>query len=129
MIRVLIADNHPRARRSLQTLLTAIQWSDTSYSARGDRLMEIVGEATDGRQLIDQVQLLQPEVIVMDLNLPKIDGLTVITFLKRRWPAIRIVVLTMYANDRVAALEAGADAFLLKGCLTSELLAAVSSRI
>lgn len=125
MIRVLIADNQPRARRSLQTLLTAIQWSSTSGVARGDRLMEIVGEATDGPQVIDQVQILQPEVVVMDLNLPRLDGLTVISLLKRRWPEIRIVVLTMYATDRAAALEAGADAFLLKGCPTDELLAAV----
>ncbi|MFN3980822.1 MAG: response regulator transcription factor [Caldilinea sp.] len=125
MIRVLIADNQPRARRSLQTLLTAIQWSSTSGVARGDRLMEIVGEATDGPQVIDQVQILQPEVVVMDLNLPRLDGLVVISLLKRRWPKIRIVVLTMYATDRAAALEAGADAFLLKGCPTDELLAAV----
>lgn len=125
MIRVLIADNQPRARRSLQTLLTAIQWSATSDVARGDRLMEIVGEATDGPQVIDQVQILQPEVVVMDLNLPRLDGLMVISLLKRRWPEIRIVVLTMYATDRAAALEAGADAFLLKGCPTDELLAAV----
>lgn len=125
MIRVLIADNQPRARRSLQTLLTAIQWSSTSGVARGDRLMEIVGEATDGPQVIDQVQILQPEVVVMDLNLPRLDGLMVISLLKRRWPEIRIVVLTMYATDRAAALEAGADAFLLKGCPTDELLAAV----
>jgi DNA-binding NarL/FixJ family response regulator len=125
MIRVLIADNQPRARRSLQTLLTAIQWSSTSGAARSDRLMEIVGEATDGPQVIDQVQMLQPEVVVMDLNLPRLDGLTVIGLLRRQWPEIRIVVLTMYATDRVAALEAGADAFLLKGCPTGELLAEV----
>lgn len=124
MIRVLIADDQPRARRSLQALLTAIRWDYTS-SAHHDRLMEIVGDATDGQQVIDLVQSLQPEVIVMDLHLPKLDGLTVINVLKHRWPHVRIVVLTMYATDRVAALEAGADAFLLKGCPTSELLAAV----
>ncbi|MFO7632439.1 MAG: response regulator transcription factor [Caldilinea sp.] len=125
MIRVLIADDQPRARRSLQALLTAMRWSHTSGGAHRDRLMEIIGEATNGQQVIDQVLSLQPEVVVMDLHLPMLDGLTVISIIKRRWPDVRIVVLTMYATDRVAALQAGADAFLLKGCPTGELLAAV----
>lgn len=125
MIRVLIADDQPRARRSLQALLTAMRWGYASSGAHQDRLMDIVGEATDGQQVIDLVQSLQPEVVVMDLHLSKLDGLTVINLLKHRWPDVRIVVLTMYATDRVAAFKAGADAFLLKGCPTSELLAAV----
>ena len=56
---------------------------------------------------------------------PRLNGLATIQMLKRQWPAIRIVVLTMYATDRTSVLTAGADAFLLKGCPTGELLDAV----
>ena len=120
--RVLIADDQPRARRSLQALLTAMRWS---HNGRGTRLIETVGEAGDGQQAIEQVEALRPDVLVMELHMPKMDGLSIIGTIKRRWPDVRIVVLTMYATDRAAALESGADAFLLKGCATDELLQAV----
>ena len=55
----------------------------------------------------------------------RLDGLATIEMIKNQWPAIRIVVLTMYATDRASVLGAGADAFLLKGCPTSELLEAM----
>jgi DNA-binding NarL/FixJ family response regulator len=94
--------------------------------------VEIVGEAENGEETVEQVWALHPDVVVMDLHLHaastpelKSDGWTAIETIKSRWPAIRIVVLTMYATDRTPALAAGADAFLLKGCPTSELLDAV----
>jgi DNA-binding NarL/FixJ family response regulator len=120
--RVLIADGQPRARRSLEALLTAMRWS---HDALGERLIETVGAARDGQQAIDLVQTLQPDVVLMELNLPRLDGLTAIRTIKRRWPDVRIVVLTMYATERASALDSGADAFLLKGCPTDELLEAV----
>jgi DNA-binding NarL/FixJ family response regulator len=131
-IRLLIADDQPRVRHSLQALLTAQRWS-TSYT---DVIIEIVGEADDGRQAVAQVEALHPDVIVLDLPIydsanlaqfsdTKLDGLTVIRTIKRRWSGVRIVFLTMYATDRFAILLAGADVFLLKGCPTSELLEAV----
>ncbi len=57
--------------------------------------------------------------------MPKQDGMATIKIIKTRWPKVRIVVLTMYATDHASALESGADAFLLKGCTTDELLGAV----
>ena len=75
--------------------------------------------------MIAQVEALHPDVVVMELHLPKLDSVTVIRSIKHRWPTVRIVVLTMYATDRAAVLTAGADAFLLKGCPTRELLEAV----
>ncbi len=125
MTRVLIADDQLRARRSLQALLTAMVWSHKSRGERSDGLIETVGEASDGQQAIDQVELLRPDVVVMELHMPKLDGMTAIRIIKSRWPGVRVVVLTMYATDRAAALESGADAFLLKGGPTGELLAAV----
>jgi DNA-binding NarL/FixJ family response regulator len=125
MTRMLIADDQPRARRSLQALLTAMRWSLDSQGERNDSLVETVGEAHDGQQTVDQVEALRPDVVVMELHMPKLDGMDTIRIIKRRWPEVRIVVLTMYATERAAALESGADAFLLKGCPTGELLKAV----
>ena len=138
-IRVLIADDQPRARRSLKALLTAMCWSTSSHAEQpthaGFFSLEVVGEAEDGPQTVEQVRALHPDVVVMDLQLrtvsvtePRLDGMATIQMIKRGWPAIRIVVLTMYATDRVSVLAAGADAFLLKGCPTRELLDAVIPR-
>jgi len=143
-IRVLIADDQPRARRSLKALLTAMRWSTPSHAEQpipaGFFPVEVVGEAEDGPQAVEQVWALHPDVVVMDLHPhiacpddqfrvsapePSPDGWAAIQMIKSRWPAVRIVVLTMYATDRTPALAAGADAFLLKGCPTSELLEAV----
>lgn len=132
-VRLLIADGQPRVRQSLEALLTALHWNRLTGTMIP---ITIVGEAFDGQQTVDQVQALHPDVIVFDLpthdpaggeaqNDSKLDGLAVIRTIKQRWPAVRIVVLTMYATDRSAVLLAGADAFLLKGGPTSELLAAV----
>jgi DNA-binding NarL/FixJ family response regulator len=132
-VRLLIADDQPRVRHSLEALLTALRWNTPS---RTEIPIEIVGDADDGQQAVEQVQALHPHVVVLGLPIhdaasqtlicgSKLDGLGAIRTIKRRWPDIRIVVLTMYATDRSAFLLAGADAFLLKGCPTSELLEAV----
>jgi two-component system, LuxR family, secretion system response regulator SsrB len=120
--RILIADDQLRARRSLEALLTAMRWS---HNHSDGSVVETVGEASDGQQTIDQVEALHPDVVVMELHMPRVDGLKAITIIKKRWPEVRIVVLTMYATDRAAALESGADAFLLRGCPTDDLLEAV----
>ncbi len=135
-IRVLIADDQPRSRRSLKALLTAMRWgapSQPEQTTHADVFpVEIVGEAEDGQQAVAQVRALRPDVVVMDLRLhtlpfnePNPDGLVAIRIIKNEWPFTRIVVLTLYATDRTSALAAGADVFLLKGCPTNELLAAV----
>ena len=123
--RVLIVDDRPSARHSLQALLTAMYLSNSVRSEPGDGLIETVGEASDGQTAIDQVELLHPDVVVMGLHMPELDGPTTIRMIKSRWPEVRIVVLTMYTSDRAAALEAGADVFLLKGCSIGELLEAL----
>jgi DNA-binding NarL/FixJ family response regulator len=122
VIRMLIADDQLRARHSLEALLTALRWS-TSGST--EHPIEVVGEADNGPLAVEQVQALHPDVVVMDLHLPNLGGFAAIRVIKSRWPAVRVIVLTMYTADRSAALLAGADVFLLKGCPTSELLEAV----
>ncbi len=134
-VRLLIVDDQPRVRQSLQALLTALYWSTSSHTKIP---IEIVGEADDGYQAVEQVHALSPDVVVLDLPThdsahrvlvsgSKLDGLATIRTIKSRWPAVRVVVLTMYATDRSAVLLAGADVFLLKGCPTSDLLDAVMS--
>jgi DNA-binding NarL/FixJ family response regulator len=136
---VLIADDQPSSRRSLHALLTAMRWSDPSHAEvpfpAGFISVEVVGAAEDGMQAVAQVQALNPDVVVMDLHLHTVpapeagmDGLATIRMIKSRWPATRIVVLTMYATSRASVLGAGADAFLLKGCSTKELMDAVIAR-
>jgi DNA-binding NarL/FixJ family response regulator len=136
---VLIVDDQPRARRSLKALLTAIRWSTPDRAEQPTLAsfyaLEVIGEAKDGPQALDQVAALLPNVVVMDLQLhtvsaaePQLDGMATIQTIKSRWPAIRVVMLTMYATDRASVLAAGADAFLLKGCPTKELLDAMMPR-
>lgn len=138
-IRVLIADDQPRARRSLKALLTAMRLSTPCHNGQptpaGFFPVEVVGEAENGQQTVEQVRALHPDVVVMDLQLhalfapkPKLDGMAAIQMIRTKWPATRIVVLTMYATDRSSVLAAGADAFLLKGGPTRELLDAVMPR-
>jgi DNA-binding NarL/FixJ family response regulator len=112
-IRVLIADDHAGARRGLQALL----------STRPN--IEVVCEAQDGREAVQRVEEFQPDVVLMDLQMPEWDGLEATRYIKARWPEVRVIALTVRASYRAAALSAGADAFLLKGCPSKELYAAI----
>jgi YesN/AraC family two-component response regulator len=111
--KVLIADDNDRARNGLRALLAIRQE------------IEIVGEAADGREAVQMVREHQPDVVLMDARMPHVDGLEATRQIKDRWPEIRVVVMSMYASHRVAALTAGAEGFLSKGCTTKELLSAI----
>jgi DNA-binding NarL/FixJ family response regulator len=69
----------------------------------------------------------RPDVVLLDIQMPIMDGLEAARLIKSQWPEVRVVILTMYARYRSAALAAGADAFLLKGCTTEELQEAILS--
>ena len=114
-VRVLIADDQVHIRKGLQALLTA--WPE----------IEVVGMAANGIEVVRLVEKCRPDVALMDILEPVVDGLETIRLIKSRWPQVRIVVLTMYTAHRAAALAAGADAFLLKGCPAQDLLEAISS--
>jgi DNA-binding NarL/FixJ family response regulator len=113
-IRVLIADDRPPSRNGLRALLA-------SWSA-----VEHVYEAADGLEALQVVEELQPDVVLMDVHMPVMDGLEATRLLKRKWPAIKVIVLSISAMYRAKALTAGADGFLLKGCPTEDLLNAIS---
>ena len=139
-VRVLIADGQAHTRQGLKALLAA--WPE----------IEVVAMAANGVEAVQQVEKCRPDVALMDVPMPVIalpaaaaaargsrlddrpgngteglDGLEAIRVIKSRWPQVRIVVLTMYTAHRAAALAAGADAFLLKGCTAQDLLKAIVS--
>ena len=115
MIRLLIADDHPVVRDGLSGMFAA------------EPEFEVVGEAADGAEAIGLAQALQPDVILMDLQMPGVNGLVAIAELAKRGVAARVLVLTTYDTDGyvVPAIEAGATGYLLKDAPRDELLRAV----
>jgi len=101
-IRVLIVDDQPRARKSLMALLST--WPQVCE----------VQEAGNGREALQMVQELQPDVVLMDVRMPELNGLQATAQIKLLWPQVKVIVLSMYAEYQLEALSAGADAFVAK---------------
>lgn len=116
--RVLIVDDNPQVRQELRTLLPLT----------GD--IEIVGEAADGLQAVRLAQALQPEVVLMDLEMPGLDGYEATRQIKAGLPSCRVVTLTVHGYEaaRLRAMEAGADVFLEKGAPLGALVNAIYER-
>src|ERR1019366_1461920 len=113
-IRLLIADDHPVVRDGLSSMFAR------------DPEFEVLGEASDGAEAVRLALALAPDVILMDLRMPGMDGLTAITELGRRGSAARVLVLTTYDTDShvLPAIEAGATGYLLKDAPRADLLRA-----
>ncbi len=113
-IRILIADDHPMFRFGLRALL------------QGEPDMEVVGEATTGREAVDMALELRPDVVIMDLNMPELNGIDATRRIRAQAPDIAILVVTMFDDDTVfAAMRAGARGYLLKGAEAEVTLRAV----
>jgi DNA-binding NarL/FixJ family response regulator len=86
--------------------------------------MKVVGEASTGREAIAQYQLLRPDVTLLDIQMPDMDGMEALIAIRREFPSARVIVLTTYGGDVLArsALEAGAQAYVLKGMIRNELV-------
>ena len=114
-IRVLIVDDHPVVRNGLVGMLS------------GRPEIEIAGEASDGQQAVEQSARLSPQVILMDLRMPVLDGVEAITRIHDRQPAVRVLVLTTYDTDAdiLRAIEAGATGYILKDAPREELYRAI----
>ena len=115
MIRVLITDDHLVVREGLHLIL------ETAED------IEVVGEAVDGAECLRLVPELKPDLILMDLQMPRMDGVTAIDHLRKDHPEIAIVVLTTYNEDdlMIRALRAGARGYLLKDSSRENLLDAI----
>ena len=99
---ILIVDDSPAAQQGLRALL-GIQSG-----------IEVVGEASNGWQALCLVERHQPDIVLVDVMMPDLDGIETTRLIKQRWPHIRVVVLSMNASYRAQALAAGADAFVSK---------------
>jgi len=112
VIRVLAVDDHAIVRDGIARLI----------GTQSD--MELVAEAADGREAVEQFRRYQPDVTLMDLQMPNMCGIDAINAIRGEFPEARIVVLTTYAGDVqvMRALQAGAQGYLLKGLLRRELL-------
>jgi NarL family two-component system response regulator LiaR len=114
-IRVLVVDDHGVVREGLRT-----------YLELQDGL-EVVGEAADGAEAVSEAERLRPDVILMDLVMPKLDGVGAMRQLRARLPGARVIVLTSFADDErlLPAIQAGAAGYLLKNVQPAELARAV----
>src|SRR5260370_22760115 len=112
-IRILLADDHPMLRQGIQAL------------AADERDMQFVAEASNGREAIEQFRKHRPDIALMDLEMPDVNGIDAMMAIRNDFPDARIIILTTYAGDlRISrALKAGARAYLLKILLRQELLA------
>ena len=114
-LRVLIVDDHPIFRDGMRSLLESV----------GD--LEVAGEAATGEEAVHLAQTLQPDMILMDLNLPGLDGIEATRRIVHDGPRANVLVVTMYEDDEsvFAALRAGARGYLLKGAGQQETLRAI----
>jgi two-component system, NarL family, response regulator NreC len=116
-LRVLLADDHDVVRKGLRYLLSE------------DPGIEVVGEASDGREAVGLAEQLKPDVLVIDIAMPHLNGVQATAQITKRDPKIAVVILTMYTNEvyLTRALDAGARGYLLKDSVGPDLLRAVRS--
>ena len=115
MIRVLIADDHAIVRAGLRSLLAA-----------GTGL-ELAGEAAGGYEVLELVERNPPDILVLDLSMPDLDGISVTRRLKQKYPNLRILILTLHEDEALLreAIKAGAAGYILKKAAETELLSAI----
>jgi len=114
-VRILIADDHEIFRRGLRSLLESHpEW-------------EVCGEAVDGQDAVDRVKELQPDIIVLDVGMPRMNGLEAAELIRKQVPDSRIVILSQHEPQVVkqAALSAGARAYVTKSQVSQELVTAI----
>lgn len=116
-LRVLIADDHPLFRHGVHALLNA------------DAAFEVVGEATTGEEAMARAEELQPDVIVMDIHMPGVNGIEATRRILRTSPNIRVLIVTMFEDDAsvFTAMRAGARGYILKDAEKQEILFAVQA--
>ena len=117
LIRVLLADDHTLVRAGIRALLEKLPE------------VEVAGEASDGREILALIKTQQPDVVLMDISMPGLNGLQALARITRDFPQVRVIILSMHYNDEYVwqAFKAGASGYLLKKAATAELLGALKS--
>jgi two-component system NarL family response regulator len=112
---VLIVDDHPLLRAGIAAVIG------------GEADMTLVGEASNGREAVERYRALRPDVTVMDLQMPELDGITATATILEEWPDARVIMLSTYRGDTQAyrALKAGACGYMLKSTVRTDLLNAL----
>jgi DNA-binding NarL/FixJ family response regulator len=123
-IKILITDDDQRTRNGLRALLESAHLTATNTV---HRRIELVGEASNGHEALQKVETTHPDIVLMDVQMQKMDGIQATRKIKAIFPGIKIIILTVRSASRTAALEAGADAFLIKGGATKELVDCIYS--
>jgi DNA-binding NarL/FixJ family response regulator len=113
--RIVLAEDQTILREGIRTILSS------------QKDVEVVGEAEDGLELTQRVHEWDPNLILLDLSMPKLTGISAIGEIKRQCPSVKIMVLTVHDSEEfiVAAFEAGADGYCLKDCTRNELIDAI----
>lgn len=116
-IQVMIVDDHAIVREGLRLLLSE------------EMEIEVVGEASNGREAVLRAEMLLPQVILMDLVMPEMDGITATQAIRQNFPSCQVIVLTSFAEDQRVpdAIQAGAIGYLLKDVLKTDLLLAIQA--
>src|SRR4030067_1070125 len=112
-IRILLVDDHQVVREGLRRMLEL----ETDF--------QVVGEAAEAKEALTQVELLSPEIILMDIKMPKVDGIELTRQLKEKYPVSKIIMLTLYDEYLTQAIEAGAVGYVLKDIKREELIRAI----
>lgn len=113
-ISVLVVDDQPRARQSMQALLATLP------------NVKELRDAANGRQAILRIEESPPDLVVMDANMPEMDGIQAARIIKSRWPLVKVVVLSVDPDLKAEILATGADAFVSKGEPPEELMATIA---
>ena len=115
ILRIVLAEDHTILREGLRALLSA----DPSF--------EIIGEAQNGREAVRCVEKLEPDLLLMDLSMPRMSGMDAIREIKKRYPEIKIIALTVHKTEEylLTTLKAGADGYVLKDATHDELVMAI----
>ncbi len=111
--RILIVDDNTHVRRALSAFLSTLSW------------LKVVCEAADGQDALEKIKDQSPDLVLMDIQMPILDGLEVTRRIKQGWPGIKIIILTLYPDYLDQAQQAGADAFLIKGCSMKEIASTI----